>query len=84
MTVDGDHDLATAVGVSATLSGCGTAVVLSGSVLDAAARTLSVDLWSWLPTAAPGRWSIVYRVAFADGSSITFPRRGQPNTVAVR
>ena len=59
-----------------------TAVELTGAVADATARTITVQLGSWLAsTATPGIWSFECELD-SPGSSITWP--STPATLPVR
>lgn len=89
LTVDlgGIATLSAATVVEAHVWRSGTApVVLTGTVTDAEACTIEIDLGGvgeWLPGTEPGRWSIEFEVTFLDGSKLTWPQMG-PDTVIVR
>lgn len=74
----GIADLSTATDVIGIITQDGeTFSQLDGSVSDAASSQVTISLAAWLPTAAEGDWWIEYEVTFGDGSSKTWPERGQ-------
>lgn len=86
----GARDLATKL-VGATITGkvwqgAGPASSLSGTLIDAARRLVSLSLGGvggWLATAPVGKYNVEIEVAFLDGSSWTFPS-GAPMQLEVR
>lgn len=72
--LDGIANLSTVASIVAFVRRNRTKATLTATVLDADARTITVNLGSWL-AAGPerGEWDIEYQVTMANGNVITWP-----------
>lgn len=82
--VGGAVDLVGATGVSATLVDCGGAAVdLPGTVVDPAAKVLSIPLSPWLDTAELDTYEVRFHVDFGPAIRVTWPANPHKDRVVV-
>ena len=61
----------------------GAAVTLAAVVTNAASRTVTVNLGSWISTAGPGRYQLEIQTTWGGGPIITWPE-GAPDELTIR
>ncbi len=79
--LDGIADLSTVSSIAVYVKQKRAKATLTATVLDSAARTITVNLGvaptDWLPAGpARGGWSIEYEVTMTNGNIITWPNSG--------
>ena len=85
VTLGGTADLATVSSIRALVQSKAdpsVSSVLSASVLNATARTVTVVFGSWLATAAAGGYWLEVETTWSDGTILTFPQ-GRPDSLQV-